>query len=43
MWVRSPGSLVTTGAWWRAAVATTMASTASAVPRGRKAFLPMEA
>jgi hypothetical protein len=31
MWARSPGSLVTTGAWWRMEVATTIASTTSAV------------
>jgi hypothetical protein len=34
MRVRSPGSLVTTGAWWRMAVAMTIASTMSAVPEG---------
>src|SRR6266702_4522325 len=37
MWVRSLGSLVTTGAWWRSAVATTMASTTSAVPEAAQA------
>ena len=37
MWVRSPGSLVTTGAWWLMAVATTIASTTSAVAEAAQA------
>ena len=37
MWVRSLGSLVTTGAWWRTAVAMTMASTTSVVPEAAQA------
>jgi hypothetical protein len=34
---RSPGSLVTTGAWWRTAVTMTIASTTSAVPEAAQA------
>ena len=37
MRVRSPGSLVTTGAWWRTAVTMTIASTTSAVPEAAQA------
>jgi len=37
MLVRSAVSLVTTGAWWRTAVATTMASTTSAAPDAAQA------
>src|ERR1035437_1017760 len=35
---RSPGSLVTTGAWWRTAVAMTIASTTSAVAEAAQAI-----
>ena len=37
MRVRSPGSLVTTGAWWRTAVTMTIASTTLAVPEAAQA------
>ena len=38
MRARSPGSLVTTGAWWRTAVAMTIASTTSVVPSAAQAM-----